>query len=808
MIRNYIRTAWRNLRRGKSFSLVNIAGLALGIAVFLFIMEYVAFEWSANRFNKNYDRLYRFNVSLKNGTTSAQVAPAIGPVLRTQFPEVENMVRTTDGIAAGVISYTGTSDVTTKLIREENIQYVDGSFFNVFSFPLIAGTRSLYEPQTLALSDDISRKLFGQDEAIGKTVTVSNQFGNTLYTVRAVYRLPETSDIKAQVLLSFQTLESAANRDGNDWADPAGFDNSFTGTYVLLKPNADPAKLTAKITTYFHKTNPSSEDQRTYLQPLSEMHLAPSFSYPYQTFGNLTIVLVFLCVSILILVIAWVNYINLSTAQSLNKAKEIGVRKALGAARIQLVLQYMTETLLYTVAATAIALFLVFAFQDLFNQFVQNNLSLRVLANGSFLSAAGLLIIGGSLLSGFYVAFVLTSFKPANIIRGALRTATRGVSMRHGLVVFQFTVSVIFIIAVFILYKQLQYMQTENLGMTLNQLLVVQGPTVTTGGQAMKNRTFKNELGRLAFVEKYAASNNVPGQGYNFFADGIGQSGASEEDRKKTYGMLICDENYFDTWGIQFIQGRPFNTSEAERSWNTFRGIIINEKAASQLGLNVKENIIGKKINWGVPYEIIGVIKDYHHLSLRQQIQPAIYLPSVSYGYFTIRLSGKELPEKISAIKKLYNTTFPGNAFEYFFADKKYDQQYFQDQKLGKVFVASAAVAIAISCMGLFGLALYAARQRTKEIGIRKVLGAGVATITLLLSKDFLKLVAVAILIASPLAWWMMNRWLQDFAYRTTINWTIFLGAGLTAVIIAWSTVCFHTLKAATANPVESLRSE
>ncbi|MFT3705213.1 MAG: ABC transporter permease [Agriterribacter sp.] len=808
MFKNYVITAWRNAIRGKSFSLVNIAGLALGMAVFLFIMEYVSFEWSANTFNTHYNELYRVNIRYKNSNTSNDVPPGFAPLLQKQFPEIEQYARASDGIASGVISYTAPGAKDTKVLREDNMQYVDGGFFKLFSFPLLAGDGNLSSPNTIAISEQMSQKLFGSLDAVGKTITLSNQFGNTLYTIKSVYRLPATSDIRAEVLLSFQTLASAANRDGNDWADPAGFDNSFVSLFLLLHKNADATAFADKITHYVRSINPASKDDAVYLQPLKEMHLAPGFNYPYQTYGNYVIVVVLLSVALVIMLIAWVNYINLSTAQALNKAKEIGVRKTLGAGRFQLIAQYMTETLLFTLASAMLAIMIVLPGQHLFNGFVGKELSLAVLNDGFTWFLAIALIIVGSLLSGFYVAFVLTSFKPSGIIKGFGKKSGGSVKVRQGLVVFQFAISVVFIIATIALYQQLKYMQTENLGMNVDQLLVIQGPTVTAEGQAGRNMSFKNSIAQLPFVEKYAASNNVPGVGYNFFADGIGQAGASEEDRKKSYAMLICDDHFFDTYAIGLLQGRVFTSAEAEQNWNNFHGVIINEQAARSLGFDLKKNIIGEKINWGASYEIVGVVKDYHHMSLREQIKPVIYLPSPSYGYYTLKVNTSHMPEKISALKKIYNASFPGNPFEYFFADKKYDQQYSRDQQLGKVFIAAAAVAILISCMGLFGLAAFAARQRVKEIGIRKVLGAGAGNITLLLSKDFVKLVLVAIVVACPVAWWCMNKWLEDFAYRVTLNWTIFVTAGLAAVTIALVTVCFHTLKAATANPVESLRSE
>ncbi|MEO6637318.1 MAG: FtsX-like permease family protein, partial [Ginsengibacter sp.] len=623
-----------------------------------------------------------------------------------------------------------------------------------------------------------------------------------------VYQIPQASDVKPDVLLSFKTLETPANRDGNDWADPGTTDNGFTSIYLQLRKDANATLVSKGVTDFVRSINPASKTDVVYLQPFSEMHLAPSFNYPYQTYGNLLLVTVFAGIALLIIFIAWLNYINLSTAQALNRAKEVGVKKVLGASRSHLMFQHLTETFLLTVTSVVIAIVLVNILQPGVNQFTGEQLSLSVLKNGWFLFAGIGTIILGSFLSGGYVAFVLTSFKPISTIRSKGEVRLKSFSLRKALVVFQFAASIVFIIATVVLYNQLQYMRNENLGMNLSQLLVVQGPTIASENQAEKNVSFKNGLGQLPFIKKYAASNNVPGVGYNFFANGIGKLNATEVDKKKSFAMFICDQNFFDTYGITFTQGQTFSTNDAERSWNNVKKVIVNEKAAQQMGFDMKENLVGKKINWGTDYEIIGVVKDYHHKSLREAIQPTIYLGSVGYSFFTMQTDTRNIQSKISTIKNLYSKTFPGNPFEYFFADEKYNEQYLAEQQLGKVFIASASVAIFIACLGLFGLSAFSAKQRIKEIGIRKVLGASVAGITSLLSKDFIRLVLIAFIIASPLAWWAMNKWLQNFAYKMDISIWIFILSGGIAIVVALITISFQAIKAAMANPVKSLRAE
>ena len=389
--------------------------------------------------------------------------------------------------------------------------------------------------------------------------------------------------------------------------------------------------------------------------------------------------------------IAWVNYINLSTAQALSRAKDVGVRKVLGATRLQLVAQYLAETFMITFVSVAIAILLVQLLQPLFNSFTGKALSLAVL-NNTLLWLAGIgMIVTGSLLSGSYVAFAITSYKPVSSLRGKPDTATHSFSLRRGLVVFQFTISIIFIISTIILYSQLQFMRTKNLGMNLNQLLVIKGPTVSSDGQAQKNASFKNDLAQLPFVKKYCASNNVPGIGYNFSTEKITRMAPQKGDDKKSYSMFIADDHFYDTYGIKFTYGKSFSTDDAEASWNNVKKGIINEKAAATLGFEKGRDITGEKLQWGnKPYEIIGVIKDYHHLSPKDAIKPTIYLGSVSFGYFTIQTGMDNLPAKLSMLKQKYTAAFPGNPFEYFFADEQYDKQYATDQKLGNVFIAAA----------------------------------------------------------------------------------------------------------------------
>ncbi len=800
------KTAIRSIRRNKVFSLINVAGLAIGMAVFLLIAEFVANEWGANRSLKNYDRLYRVSV-VEKGVPNYYLPPGYTPSLKENFPDIEAAVFSADGLGNGVV--TVMKGNKKEAFKEEDVKYVEGGFIPVFGMTMLQGSGSLAKPQTMVVTKKVADKYFGTADVIGKTVEVSNQFGTTSYEITGVLEnLPPNMDIRAEIFLSVQTLATAANRDGNDWADPSTTKNGYSNIFLLLKPGANPVALSSAMDKFFHQADPETRDASIYLQAFRNLHLGPAMDYPFQTFGSLKLVYMLALIAALILLIAWVNYINLSTAQGLQRARETGVRKVLGASRFQLAIRFMGETLLITLLSLVLAVVFVQLVQPVFNRFIGLSLSLTLLLRPAILLLILGIIFVGSFLAGGYVSLVLSSYKPVQTLKGKLQHSTKSVVLRKGLVVFQFSISIAFIIATIILYKQLNFMQTGNLGMQLDQLLVVQGPTVATEDQSERNYTFKNKLAALPFVEKVAGSNNVPGKGYNFSTNAITRPLAAPGDEKKSYNMLIVDQNFFDTYGIAFKQGKAFSEQAAIRSWNNERQVVINERAAAELGFDPAEEIAGKKIKWGEEFEIMGVVKDYHHLSFRTAIEPIIYLPSVSYGNFTVKMKAENMPSKLATIEKLYREMFPGNPFDYFFADEAYDKQYAQEKALGSLFIASSLVAVFIACMGLFGLAAYSAQQRVKEIGVRKVLGASVPDIARLLSVDFVKLVIVAIVIASPIAWWAMHNWLEGFPYRTMISWWVFVAAGVAAILIAVGTVGVLAVRAANANPIQSLRNE
>lgn len=809
MLKSYFIIAIRNLWRNRSFSILNIAGLTIGIAVFLLILEYTRFEKNSNRFHKNYNSLYRLSISQpKENNTSFYIAPGFGPLIKNGISGIDASIRIAEGLGSGIVYETG-KDLSGNSFRAENTIYADQGFFDVFSFPLINGNGSLQEPKTMAITESFAQKLFKSTDVVGKSVTVNNQFGKTDYRITGVYKdIPANSDIQTDIVLSLNTLASAQNRDGNDWADPATFESGFTYLFLKLNNSAAETTVTNAITALYRKTKSGEEQTNILLQPFKYLHLGPSLDYPLQTYGSLGFVWAIGAIAALILIIGWINYINLSTALALKRAKETGIRKVLGANKWQLSIHYLAETFVITSCCSILALVIVQIVQPFFNKLTGKELSLLTFLQDYSWATAVLTILIGALLAGGYVAFSLSRFKPIDILHGKKLGLTGGNNLRKTLVVFQFTVSVLLIIGTIVVIKQLSYMKTKGNGMNMSQLLVIKGPTIATDDQAQRNSDFKNTLGSLSYIGKHAASNNVPGRGYNFTADGITSQQPVKGDEKKGYAMFITDDRFFDTYGIHLLQGRSYTKEEADAGWNNSKKIMLNETAARQLGFDTKSNIIGKKVIWGKEYEVVGLVKDYHHLSLKQQIDPIIFLPSVSFVYFTVQINPTDIQNKLSELKNIYQARFPGNPFEYFFADESYNSQYTTEQNLGKIFITAALIAIFIACLGLFGLTAFATQQRNKEIGIRKVLGAGSGQLLIMLSTDFLKLVFIALTIAIPVSWWMMQKWLEDFAYRTNLAAWIFILAGFIAFTIAFITVSAQALKAATANPVKSLRTE
>ncbi|GAB3264043.1 ABC transporter permease [Larkinella harenae] len=812
MLHNYFKIAFRNLLKNKLFSGVNMAGLALGIAAFLLILEYISFEKSVNGFHHNLPTLYRMVWQNKTGDAWADMPPAVATLMKREFPEVTDFCRIVDNSISGIVSVTDPNNPQNpKAFRETNIALADASFFKLFTFPLLQGNAAtaLIRPNTVALSESYARKYFGGTQAIGKVLTLNNQFGQTPYTITAVYvDMPQNSDLQFGMVFSLQTLANPANLNGNDWARLDSFDGAYLTTFLQLPEGTDLRALEEKFDQLKKITRPEDEN-RMRLQPAAQIHLAASLSDPYPTTGNLGLIYLLGGIAGLILVIAWFNYINLSTAGALKRAKEVGVRKVVGAGKGQLIGQFLGESLLLNGLGLGGALLLVNGFQTVFNELVKKELSLRILLTDRFWLVGLVLLLFGALASGGYTAFALSSFQPLQMLKGAFGKSAKGGSLRKALVVFQFGISTVLLIGTFVLYRQLQFMQNQALGLELERRVVIQGPELGKDASfSSRMAAFEHELEQRSYIKSYCTTGTVPGKYYNFSTDGITRSNPQPGDDKKLYSMGFIDHRFLATYGIRLAVGRNFTAPEAEVGWDKNNKLLVNETAARQLGFASATDAVGKSINWGKPFEIVGVVKDYHHQSLRETIAPIIFLPQNHGSWLTIQLTTDQIQTNMAELERLYKAAYPGNPFEFFFLDENYNRQYQTEQQYGTIFIAASLLAIFIACLGLFGLATFMTEQRNKEIGIRKVLGASVGSIVALLSTDFLKLVVIGFLIASPLAWYASQFWLQHFAYKTDLSWWLFAGADLLATLIALITIAFQSVKAALANPVTSLRSE
>jgi putative ABC transport system permease protein len=818
MIKNYFKTAWRNLWKNKTFSTINIAGLAIGMAACLLILQYVSFELSFDQFNKNAADIYRvYNDRYQNGKLIQHgtiTYSAIGQAMQTDFPEVVNHTRV-EPSGPEIITY------NSKKIGDQNAFAVENSFLTMFSYPLPAGdpATAMLEPHTTVLSETLARKIFDVDDhyetLLGKAIIIGDD--SVPYKITGICKdVPENSHLKFDLLISYITLYTGSH----PWKQAEyDFTDSDFWHYIQLKHGTDYKALEERFPAFsqrhFQGSKVSGSDEKFYLQPLSKAHLYSHFEYEIGNTASATVVWGLLIIAVLIIVIAWVNYINLATAKSMERAKEVGIRKVSGATKQQLIRQFLTESFVINVIALLIALLLVTLVQNSFNRLVQHQLSLSYLfqkgLSGYNIAGALIgLIAAGIFVSGFYPAFVLSSFKPILVLKGKFTGSKKGIILRKGLVTGQFAVTVALIIGSFVVYKQIRFANDKDLGFNMSQVLIIKGPQLTSWDSTFigKQNAFGEEIKQIPKVLGAAFSWRLPGDelGRNFDVRRSDVPGGTHF----TVRNNGVSPDFIDLYKIKLLAGRNFIATDYNPDWDKLHNIIVNQSIIKLLGFKSASDAVGKQITTNDrKYDVVGVVADFHQKSLRYPIEPTMFFPASStWSPISVKVDPHNVSSTIAALKKKYDLFFPGNLFDYYFLDDKFNEQYANDQLFGRVFAIFAGFAIFIACLGLLGLSLFATTQRTKEIGVRKVLGASVSNIVMLLSRDFIKLVILAFIIASPAAWYVMHRWLQDFAYRTKIEWWIFFAAGLLALVIALATIGFQAIKAAIANPVKSLRTE
>lgn len=810
MIRNYFKLAFRNLWRNKVFTAINISGLAIGIAISLVIMLFIKNEWSYDRFNEKADRIVRI---VFKGTVQGQamkeanVMPPAAQTLLRDYPEVEAATRIRHGGSA-IFSY------GEKSFKEEGISFADANFFQVFTLPFIKGDAgtALLEPNTMVITKAIAQKYFGEEDPVGKLLEVKSE--NKAFKVTGVMEaVPENSHFHFNMFVSMAGWPDAKS---DSWMTSGYF------TYLLLKPGIEPQQLEAKLPQVVEKYMGPQLHQSMgftlaefrkkgnniglYVQRLTDIHLHSNLlpMTELEAPGDIRYVYIFAAVAIFMLLIACINFMNLSTAGASKRAREVGIRKVLGSAKTDLIRQFLFESILLTAFAMLLGIVLVYLTLPVFNHLTGKALSLGLTTNPWLIPGLVLFGLFIGVLAGSYPAFMLSSFNPVKVLKGRLTGGKATMGLRSGLVVFQFFVSILLIVGTVVVYKQLIYIQNKKLGYEKEQVIVMPETSLLGANE----NAFREQLLQDPRVLNVSNSGYLPaGPTYNnnFF---VYTQDPAEQVKTLRYDV---DYNYIPTLGMQVIAGRNFSKAFGTDS----TAVILNETAVKALGWN-NTTALGQTISRAhkkdgtdkIIYHVVGIVKDFHFRSLHEQISPLVMSLSSYNGTMIVKAKTKDIAGLLTDINKEWVNLKASGPLMYSFLDERFKQTYEAEQKIGLILGISAGLTIFVACLGLFGLATFTAEQRTKEIGVRKVLGATVTSIVALLSRDFLKLVLIANVLALPLAWWIMDRWLQEFAYRINISWWVFVIAAFSAVLIALAAVGYHSIKAALMNPVRSLRGE
>jgi len=808
MLKNYIKIAWRNLLKNKIYSLINISGLGIGMACCFLIFMYVKDEVSFDQYHENKDNIYRVVHGSWDGTDSLKndLAPEayevwgnapVGYSIKQDFPEIKK-----------VVQFSGRADILFRkdgdIFQENGVFFVDSTVFDVFSWELVKGNpqTALANPYSVVLTESTAKKYFGENEALGQTLqgdASSGRASGGLYTVSGVMKdVPENSHFRFNALLSMATFQTSRPSIFKAW----GYVDFYT--YFLANEQFDPVAFQQKVPEFLKRHE--NEDNKNYtftVEPLSDIYLHSVASrQPGQT-GSLSNLYVFSIIGFFILIIAVINFMNLSTARSMDRAKEVGIRKTIGADQKGLVFQFLGESSIIVIIASLLGIVLVAFLMPFMTDLTGKHLLLSEFITWQSLPTYLLAILVIGLFAGSYPSFVLSNFKPAAILRSSSRKQSGGAALRKGLVIFQFTLSIILITSTIIVYFQIDHILDKNMGFDKEQMLLVDYNY--DGAVNEKQDVLKERMESISSVVSFAAARSVPGK--HFPQAGTGIVVKDGELEFKVQPIFEVNIDFVEHFGLEVIAGRSYSRDfPADDS----TALVINRAAAEQYGYRNPEEIIGKQfMQWGREGKVIGVVEDFNYVSLHQKIEPlTLRLSTFACRYLAIKVKSDDLPATIASIGEVYNELAPDRPYSYSFLDEDFNQQYQADFKFRKLFTSFSLLAIFISCLGLLGLATYTAEVRTKEIGIRKVLGAQIPGIIQLLSKDFIKLVFIAILIATPLSWYAMNKWLQDFAERVTLSWWMFAFAGVLAIAIALLTISFQSIKVARMNPVKSLKDE
>jgi putative ABC transport system permease protein len=801
MIRNYFKIAYRNLIRHKSFSFLNILGLTLGLTACLLIALFVWDERSFDKFIPEGDRIYRVYYQVTNNEGTSVIAttpPVFTTILQQNFAGVESTVR--------VLNHSGKElfEVGDRESYEERGVFADPAFFDFFplSFTYGSSVKALDGPTSIVLSQPMAQKYFGNENPVGKQILVDKQpfqvtgvfVSNPKFHLQVNYILPMSA-----TGLSAEQLQSWSTYSHNN--------------YIKLKEGTNVASLEAQ---FRHFTQPYiKDDVSTFLpifQPLHKIHLYSSaFKYDMAIRGNITYVNALTIIALFILLIACFNFVNLATAKSLQRAKEVGVRKTIGATRKQLMVQYISETVLLAFISVILSAAFTYFLLPTLNRFTEKSISFDLFSNPLVVPVLLLLALLVGILAGFYPALVLSGYQPVQVLKGTLVGETNPGKtpwLRHTLVIIQFSLSILLIISAIVVITQVNYLHNKNLGFTKEQVLFfpMRGDNMFNNHQ-----TFKNELLKSSIVSSVSIGYGFPG---DMFGDGLMTAPVAGVEKKIKATQMMVDHDYIPTLGLQLVAGRNFSK---EMATDKDAAYIINETAAKELGFAVPSQALGQTLLWNTwrkpdvvkRGQVIGVVKDFNYKSLYDKMEPAVLqIYPEAYWKVAVKLRTAHIATALPHVQAVWNKFSPDYPIEYRFLDESFQQMYKAEDKLKSLLWIFTSITVFVACLGLFGLAAYAAERRKKEIGIRKVLGASVESLVLLLSKEFVKLVALALLLATPLAWYAMDSWLQDFAYRIDLDWWIFVLAGVLALLIALLTVSFQSIKAALMNPVKYLRNQ
>jgi putative ABC transport system permease protein len=814
MIKSYFKIGWRNLIKQKSYSFISIFGLSVSIALVLLIFHYALYELQYDQFNERANLLYRVTSNTFESNQkiyeNAETPHSVADIVNEKLPEVVESARlmSTRYWFDCTLKYASNQDEI--IFNERNLYYADPAFLSIFSFNMEKGDRAaLTKPFSAVLSSSTAKRYFGEQDPIGKVVHLKGSFEENNYTVTGVMNdLPRNSHLDATVLLSSSSL------DHNRF-----FENYDVYTYIEVFPSTNQEVIKEKIQRFasIHLPQLTTDKTRIELeaQPITDIHLYSSLQNEIKPGGNAKAIYFLLAVAFLILVIAWINHINLATARAAIRAKEAGIRKVSGASRLQLINQFFVEAFIINGLSLTFAIILILLFSQFFFQIIGLPITADELLKPEsiFIWLSVILILFfGVLIAGFYPAKVISSYNPALVLKGKIAGQQNGFTLRKVLVVFQFSCAIGLTATVIIFNQQFRFMQSQDLGIDIEKTLIVKAPTVIDSSYATRLSNFKTQLQAKSIIASVTSSSAIPGEEIRW-------TGEVQRDKKNLSAKLsfvvnIVDTDFIEAYKLKLLAGRNFKTSDypSGQFGSKIEPVILNRMAIKQLGFEKIDDAIETSIFWGVnECLIVGVIDDFHQRSLKNELMPILFSAgggpnlSVKLG---MGINSNDLSESISSIQKSWNIFFPGNPFDYFLLDDFYQDQYKNDAQVINLFHFNCGFAILISSLGLFGLASFTAQQRTKEIGIRKVLGASVAGILVLLTKDFLRLIVIAAVISTTLSSIILSKWLEGFAYKIEISWVVFVVSVLLVGIVGLMTICYQSAKAARTNPINSLKSE